>query len=281
MLTAAIAVNHLVHQQTHGEAIKQGLTRHGIAARFVNGDTVVPEADFHVTWGAQQKRPKIFAWSQQHGKPVLVMERGHVGDRMNWTSIGWNGLNGRGTYARVEDGGKRWRTYWHHLLQPCRPAAPRGGVALVLGQVEGDAALAHLRAGFRAWAQTQTDELQMLGYAVRYRPHPKTRERGDGWHPIGATSSVEETLWTDLQDVTLAVSYNSTAGVEAVLAGVPTVTMDEGAMAWPVSVHTLDEAATAPMIDREPWCHGLAWTQFCLEEIRSGEMWEAVNHAKG
>lgn len=270
-MLVAISINHAIHQKEHGEALRQGFERHGLQSVFVHGDTVLEEADFHVTWSI--KRPRIFDWSHRHNKHVLVMERGHVGDRMNWTSVGWDGLGYRAGYAMVEDGGERWNRHWHHLMQPW---TNRNGTALVLGQCSGDASLYGLEEGFVAWATQQCHTLKQRGFAVRYRPHPLMKRQGSTFCPPTAHPSPNERLVEDLQWAGLAVSYNSTAGVEAVLAGVPTVTLDEGAMAWPVSGHTLFDRVQP---HREAWCHRLAWTQFTLEEIRSGFAWECVSRS--
>jgi len=73
------------------------------------------------------------------GRDVLVMERGYIGDRTHWTSLGWNGLNGR---ARVPlapaDGGARFERNYSRLMHPYNPA---GHYALIIGQVPGDASL--------------------------------------------------------------------------------------------------------------------------------------------
>lgn len=265
----AISINHAMHQKEHGEAVRQGFAKHGLQSVFVQGDTVLEDADFHVTWSI--KRPRIFDWSHRHNKHVLVMERGHVGDRMNWTSVGWDGLGYRACYALAQDGGERWQKHWQHLVEPW---TTRHNTALVLGQCAGDASLYGLKEGFEAWATQQCHTLKQQGYAVRYRPHPLMKRQGSTFCPPIAHPSPNERLWDDLQWAGLAVSYNSTAGVEAVLAGVPTITLDEGAMAWPVSGHTLFDRVQP---NREAWCHRLAWTQFTLEELRSGFAWECVS----
>lgn len=272
-MLVAISVNHAIHQREHGEALREGFEKHGIETVFTPGDVAVDGASFHCTWSV--RGPKILEWSNRNGKPFLCCERGHVGDRMNWTSVGWNGLGHRGRYAQIEDGGERWNRHWQHLLQPW---TTRQGTALVLGQCTGDSSLYGLKEGFEAWATEQCHTLKRSGYQVRYRMHPLMKRRGSTFCPVSAHPSPQERLWDDLQWASLAVSYNSTAGVEAVLAGVPTVTLDEGAMAWPVSGHTLFDRVQP---DREAWCHRLAWTQFCLDEIRSGFCWECVSQVVG
>jgi hypothetical protein len=139
------------------------------------------------------------------------------------------------------------------MLKPWR-AAP--GYALLIGQVSGDAAVRDL--DMDAWIKEQTVALEALGWEVKFRPHPFTRP-------------VRQSLAQQLAGAGLCVTYNSTTGVEAVLAGVPTITMDEGAMAWDVSGHTLTDILCH---DREQWAHNLAWTSWTLDEIAAGLPYE-------
>ena len=72
----------------------------------------------------------------------------------------------------------------------------------------------------------------------------------------------------------MVVTFNSNTGVEGVLAGVPTVTMDEGAMAYPVTGHKLVDIVTP---DRMAWAYALAWKQWRMEEMFSGVCWDVVS----
>lgn len=263
----AISIYNASHQKQHGGAMAEGVKRHGHQVQFIHGDEVWWDADVHVCWSI--KRPQIFNWRAATNRPVLVMERGHVGDRMVYTSCGWNGLGRRGFYPKAEDGGERWRRHWAELMQPWRNGG--GLYALILGQVSGDAALNRLGAGFEHWARMMTGILLHKKYAVRYRPHPWVRKHDDHFCPEGAEKSYHDALADDLKDAKFCITYNSTAGVECVLAGVPTLTMDEGAMAWPMTTHSIFDPIIRP--DREAWAHDLAFTQWSLEEISSGEAW--------
>jgi hypothetical protein len=199
--------------------------------------------------------------------PILVMERGHLPPRMEWTSCGLGGLGHRASYSQCHDGGTRWREHFAHLEQPW---SKREGYALVCGQVRGDASL--WGCDFHAWAQGATDRLRDTGFDVVYRPHPlSVRLQNDLWKPRGARFSTAP-LANDLAGACKVITYNSTVGVEAVLAGVPTVTCDAGSMSWPVTTHGLDAGVIRP--DRTAWMHALAWTSWRSDEIASGKTWD-------
>lgn len=247
----------LAHQRKYAELMRAGLERQGVTVAYghYNAPTV-RELDFAVVWGSPAKQPAVAAASPR----LLVMERGHVGDRMTLVSCGWDAIGRRGRYARPADGGARWNRLFGHLLEPywfppAGTAPQSSGYALLIGQVPGDAALGKLE--LDGWVKRVTTALANQGWAVRYRPHPLA---------IPPRRSLAE----DLAGAGVCVTFNSTAGVEAVLAGVPTVTLDEGAMAWDVAGHALDEIVRP---DRTAWAHDLAYTTWTPDELSSGEVW--------
>ena len=257
----ALHCNNSAHQKTHVAWMVEGLKRHGIECVLAEYDEPV-DCDAAVVWGWKQRRVTL------HARHVLVMERGHVGDRMRFTSMGWGGLGGRARYADGDDGGARWRRYFGGLMREWQPG---GGSALICGQCDGDASLWGM--DFREWATGITAALRRREEVVVYRPHPLMLRSNLRWCPAGAEFS-ERSLEDDLRNAAFVVTYNSTVGVDAVMAGRATITRDQGSMAWPVTSHSLDEVIVRP--NREAWAHKLAWTQWLPEEIQSGDAWAAV-----
>ena len=267
-MKAVVHVNNLAHQQTHAAAIAEGLARHGWDVGFARYGEPTGEGELAVIWG--WKQPAVIADVRERGGHVLVMERGFVGDRIGtWTSCGLDGLNGRALWPDVDDGGARWRRFHDGLLQPWR--SPFDGPVLVCGQVPGDASL--YGRDLTGWAVETVAALRALDREVVYRPHPLVVRQGEAnWCPPGARLSTAP-IADDLARCGGAVTFNSNSGVEAVLAGVPTVTGDEGAVAWPVTSH---EVGTWCRPTREAWAHRLAWCQWTLDEIASGDAWDAL-----
>lgn len=245
---AVIALPLMAHQVQWCGAMANGIRRHGCKVTMATAP--VAGVDATVCWGWRVGR-------QVEGD-VLVLERGYVGDRLTaWASAGWNGLNGRARFAAINDGGARWRAHFADVMRPWRADQP--GLALVIGQVPGDQALDGIDHG--AWCARMISLLDGMGYAVRFRPHPMVRDCG-------------RTLQEDLAAAELVVTWNSNTGVDAALAGVPVVAMDEGAIAWDVAAHGLDDAPIRP--DRTAWAHNLAWRQWRIEELEDGTAWEAL-----
>lgn len=221
-------------------------------------------SDLAVVWAYRQT--PLFDMQREAGRHYLIMERGFLGDRYKWTSLGLDGLNGRAAFPPPLDDGERFNRHFGHRLKSWHD----GDYALVIGQVPGDASLRGL-GSIEKWAQDQTDKLRSHGYRVVYRPHPLNH---DNFCPAGAESSTGP-LCYDLDGASLAVTYNSNAGVDSVVAGVPTITMDEGSMAWPVSSHSIDEPTYTG--DRKDWTTRLSWCQWSMNEINTGEAWEHIS----
>jgi hypothetical protein len=248
-----IASPRAAHQVTHQQALANGFAAHGVNARLAHSAR-------HVTthrvacWGWRMGRQLRAA-----GHDVLVMERGYIGDRFTWSSLAWNGLNGRGHVDAVpEDGGERFNQYFSDLLQPPNPD---GDYVLIVGQVPGDAALGGR--DLHGWYCEQA--AKPWSVPVRFRPHPLARRRGPV-RPVSGTALLEGDLSAALAGAAIVCTYNSNTGVDAMLAGKRVTAADEGSMIWGAG-------------DREQWAHRLAWRQWTMDEIASGFALEHVGLA--
>jgi hypothetical protein len=178
--------------------------------------------------------------------PFLLVDRCSMGDTNKWVTLVRDGHGRRGDH-RVPQGAPAERWEWMEDAANVRVLPWRSGRRRVLcGQTE---TYSPHYADLAAWYGTVK--------ATHFRKHPA------GDNPTGLPSCH---TW---DDVALAITLNSSVAVDAVLAGVPTVTMDEGAMAWDVTGHT-DEALKPA---RLPWLQWLAWTQWSHDEIAEGKPW--------
>lgn len=247
----------------------------GLNPGFYPPNTPV-NADMVVIW--LWNMPELIADTQRRGRPILLMERGFIQPRDDFVSLAWNGLNGAGKYqpAPPEDKGKRFNYHFGKLLKPWK--TDRSGYAVVMGQ-RPDLYTSNMN--FDEWTQEMTDGLIARKYKVVYRPHPYIREQAKGdpgkMHtPRGAELS-KGTLEQDLAGAAFTVVYSSNVCVESVLAGVPTVTMDTGAIAYDITSHSLDEPFFTP--DRSKWCADMAWRQFTLKDLAGGKAWNHIKKA--
>lgn len=270
-MKAAIHADDSAHQRQHAEWMAAGMRAHGVTVEAAGFDCPA-EADIAVVWGWRQRR--VIRAAKEAGRPILVMERGHIQPRMEWTSCGWGGLQNHAIYPVVEDGGLRFMANFGEQFQPTSPGT---AYVLVCGQVDGDASIGDL--DVKAWAQAVTDNLARRGHEVTYRPHPLMRRQSENWCPAGARVSVGR-LSVDLGMAKACVVYNSTAGVEAALAGIPVVALDKGSMAWSIASHSISAPFRFPtQKERVTWASRLAWTQWTPAEILSGEAWAVIASA--
>ncbi len=248
------------HQTEHAKAMASGFKRHGIAVDLFRGNPN-PKADFVVTWS--WRNGKTY---HDEGRQVLVMERGYLGDRFSWTSLGWNGLNGRATWPKAPNDPRRFEKHFGHLVKDW---SNREGYALIIGQVPGDMAIRTV--DIDAWYDQAMKAMQARGYEVRFRPHPVAQKRGQ-MAPKMEPYLIGGTLEDALSGAAVVISMNSNTGVEATLAGVPVIACDEGAMAWPICAHGLDAELVRP--DRSQWFSDMAFKQWTIKEIADGTAWE-------
>lgn len=265
MKTACVLVRGNGHQPQWGTAFATGLKRHGVNASITR--TYFP-SDLLVVWGV--RRPSEMNKQRSIPGQICVLERGYLGDRFKWTSVSFGGkLNGRGEFRGTSDDPLRFNRHHANLLKPWQER--REKIALLIGQVPGDMSLAG--ANMPLWYSLTARQLVEAGYKVLFREHPRAVEQ---WMRMKVTDTIPSTgtLAEALAGASLCVTYNSNTAVEAVLAGVPTISSDIGSMAWEVTSHDVNDDPVMP--DRLPWAARLAWKQWTEAEMRSGSCWEAI-----
>ena len=260
-MKVAVASAPNSHWRAYAGAISAGIAANGDTVLRFHGPVAPPGVDAVVVWGWRKgERHRLLGYN------VLVMERAYI-DRFKWVSLGWNGLNGRATFPTAPTG--RESSHFNQLmkehLRPWRSAF-RGSYALIMGQVQGDVACRNVY--LPRWYKQCAETLEAHGWPVRFRPHPQAPLR------VGGPRRTTGTLEQDLIGAAFVVTWNSNSAVDAVLAGVPAVTMDEGSMAWEVTSHSLTEPISMP--DRTGWAARLAWKQWLPEELANGSAWAAL-----
>lgn len=252
-------------------AIAEGLRAHGVKVHeFPKYPT--ERADFAVVWG---ERKRIGLKARGFNNPILVAERGYF-DRFVWTSLGWNGLNGRAGFNGVWDE-SRFETNFSSNLKPWRGDSK--GYALIMGQVRGDMSLVNVN--IDQWYSDTATALWKQGWDVRFRPHPESEKKrlmGKAGHerprvPFAAVS--EGSLDDALSGAALVLAWNSNALVDAVMAGVPIYAGDRGSMVYDLASRDFNPVYP----EREKRLNEIANVQWTIEEIESGKAWEIVKEA--
>jgi len=244
-----------------------GLRAHGHHPNMVEGFHPT-ECDLAVFWSHHPRTLAIRQRQMAAGADYLVMERGYIGDRKKWTSLGFNGQNGRADFLNENSPSDRWDRYpsWNE-----KPWHPGSDYILLIGQVPTDSAVGHI--DFKSWVVNTIKHLkQITDLPIEYRPHPIAQGR----HLSHKYEKAE--LIDEISRAAAVVTFNSTAGVDAVMDGIPVIAMDEGSMAWPMAGHDLVDVLDPPMPDRTQWLQDLAYCQWNKKEISSGKAWDHLKN---
>jgi hypothetical protein len=271
-----------------GDAVIAGFSAHGhrVFAAGLADDT---DCDAAVMYGFREPKPQIAERLAAKGIPVLVIEDGHlrpplIGERQYQLALG--GINmlpaGPCPSDRFEALG----------LERAAEKKDGGDYILVCGQIPGDAQHPMTRrAEMIDWIYMTLGLCKKNSdLPIRYRPHPRlfiSYAQSPLLTPWGAdecSRSDEVILAEDLAGAHALVTYNSGAGHEALLRGVP-VFCDSSAIYAPWANTDITELAEPEFTDTEDYFNRVGYAQWSMSEIADGtalefELGETRNKSK-
>jgi len=111
---------------------------------------------------------------------------------------------------------------------------------------------------------------------VRDKPFdPQVSTQGGVTQLVGFNKKNQDRpLEQDLEKAHCVVTFNSGVGIKSVCQGIPVICGKECA-AYPVS-NQIEDIENLKTFDREPWLHHLAYSQFTLDEMKSGYALEQI-----
>jgi hypothetical protein len=229
---------------------------------LVKGFKYTP-ADVGVVFGVYKSkvpiswpRGEVYRAHRGDGSDVVVLETGYIkrGDSpSHYYAAGLNGLNGRADFKNKNSPSGRFL----ELGVEVKPWREAGKHVVLCGQVPWDASVDHL--DYPKWLEeTQRKLSTSCGRKIVYKEHP--------------CIEVGPPLETFLKDAWACVTLNSNSAVEAAIAGVPVIAMDEGSMAWGIASHHL-ELDNPKTPDRTQWLNDLAYSQWTPGEMQTGRVW--------
>jgi hypothetical protein len=91
--------------------------------------------------------------------------------------------------------------------------------------------------------------------------------------------SDKDNIRDDLKNCWATVGYNSTPNVVAAIEGVPCY-VEDPVHSWAADVAFTDlkKLVNPPLVDRESWIHKIANIHWSNEEVRRGDLWEAIKY---
>ncbi len=135
--------------------------------------------------------------------------------------------------------------------------------------------------------QTIMRARQVTQRPIVVRPHPVTPEakmrefaerfaRLDG---IILDYPPKQTIRAVLEDCWVLLAYSSSATIDALIEGVPCITLDSANLAWPVSDHDVGMIERPTLFQREQWLYDLAYAQWSPAEMQTGRVWRHLRPA--
>jgi len=122
--------------------------------------------------------------------------------------------------------------------------------------------------GYQEWERKVIAQLQGCGRPLAYRPKPNDLAAG----PIAGAALDRRPVSEMLASAYAVVTHHSNTAIDALLAGVPVHCETGAAAAFSVP---LDQIAAASLLEgREQFLFDVAWLQWTLEEMRTGECWK-------
>lgn len=182
-----------------------------------------------------------------------------------------SGINGQGSFPIGDD--SRWKQ-WNVQLQPWRTEGNHILVCAQRGVRPGDPLITH---GADWPDKVVADIRKLTDRPIWFRPHP-----GNNRPCLPQRHKVEriinphvETLSQNLENAWCTVVYTSTSATDSIVAGVPVCYDGPSIMCQELAGKVKD--VVSPVIkDREKVMAKLAWGQWNLEELRSGEAFRHV-----
>lgn len=229
------------------------------------------EADIGVVFGwykyafkpTMAKRP-IIDYYLSLGKRHLIVVESAFQLRAKYFQVGWDGFAGYADFCNEAMPADRWNglglkvTPWQD-----RPDGP----AVVIGQLPRDTQVQDV--DHIAWCREAVEEAKRVHGSVIFRPHP----RCDDIDIFGIDREIIDLgkLRSTLSKAKCVITWNSTTGVDALIAGVPVVAMEHGSVSWPLASHSIDAPLVRPT--RSQWLAGIGYSQWERHEMREGLPW--------
>lgn len=219
--------------------------------------------DVIVIWnkgGLDESRANAF---EKAGGTVLVAENGYFGtdiDGNQLYAISEHGHNGSGRWTQGV--GKRWDL----LNTTIKPWRLKGQHILICPNRYIGSRLMRQPADFIAsTVQLLQDRTERQ---IRIRPHP------GNWQVSPPKVPIEE----DLENAWACVIWASSAGVRALVAGIPVICLAPNWICQDAATDTLNDIEWPKLPDREPVLERMAWAQWTLREISLGTPFEYLQH---
>ena len=252
-------------------AFATGIKRQGYEVEMIPLEKYKP-VDMAVVFGVKKKnmpisyaRGHVIDEQNKHKLPVIVLEKGYV-NRHAYYAAGYGGLNGHAYFVNEGSPSDRWKALktplQNYKMNP-------NGHYLVCGQVPTDASVQHI--DINQWTAEKCKYLQNnYDNKVVFRPHPLAQDRT---LIIPGVTNSTGALANDLEGCKAVITFNSNAGVEALIAGIPVYAEDRMSMVYNVAMNQINMVKAPIISNRTQWSYDLAYAQWTVKEMSHGMPW--------
>ncbi len=274
MITVYHEESNYIHYNTT-KAFVAGLKFLGVDCQERSIGSGYHKSDVIVLFGyikGQKARSRII---QRHDDPssTIIIERGFIGRGSNqsnikesYYSVGIGEFNGKANFRNKNSLPDRWLK----LNIDIKPLNTGGKNVVLLGQVLRDASLLHV--DYDKWLNATYEYLNMKCENVLFKPHPLMKTSGptNGNHLLRGKNITKEPLEEVLAEAKYTVAFNSNSGVESILAGVPSVSIDKRSMIYNISSHDIFDPQYPTESKLLEWAYNIAYAQWTTEEMAQG-----------
>ena len=266
-------------------AFKQSVEKSG--HQVVDGNWDMPDVAviWSVLWhGRMAQNAKVWEHFTKQGKPVIVLEVGGLIRNKTW-KVGINGINGEAYFGHEEEDCTSHRlTKLKIKMQPWRPRTYQPKYILVLGQNQNSHQWRDMPP-MQDWVESVITQIRTVtDRDIRIRPHPRStfdqkwiKETITNYNDVYFNQPRQVVGTYDdfdfdkqLNDAWCVVNWSSNPATQAALNGVPVFTGPES-LAAPIANLNLKRIEDPSMPDRQQWANNIAYTEWTVEEIASGE----------
>jgi len=183
--------------------------------------------------------------------------------------FGFDHVHGGGRFVDFATGRERL----NELGLEVKPWKPDGNAIVIASQLRGDYSLDGV--DIDEWASDVANFVnRKYDKDIVIRRHPLSYNDRPANYDVGDNVEISDApLNEDLARAWRWISFTSGSSIDAVLAGVPSVTLNQKNFSWSVSSHDITDLATPATPDRTDWLARLASHQWNLDEIASGKAW--------
>ena len=272
---------------------------HDIKVNLNYNDTCGDDIDLAVIFGSAKDRENLHHDVRnsviQNARNYIVIETPLLNRTVvkasnhSYYRIGLNGfLNDDAEFNNDNAEPNRLNTF---SINPKEFKNPNAGNILILLQLPGDASLRQSNHG--EWLLETIEEIRnQTDRDIKIRFHPAMSEKGheNFFKDIGTivfknyqnltwSDGKASTLMQDLQNAGVCVTYSSGSAIDSIIEGVPTITVDAGNFAYPISskfIQDLPNPYIPTQEERLKWLTKLAYCQWSRAEMSGGDAFRHI-----